>query len=664
MAVLETSGASTFNASAVNLLTASLRIVQAIGAEETATGAQLANGLDAFNILVKNIQASGTHLWLEEDAILFLQPGQYRYQLGAGSSDHACVFSSLTQIALTAVAAGAATTLTVASIAGIGNGDTIGIQTVSGKLFWTTVSAPPSGDTVTIANRLPSGGAASGALVFDYPSPLARPLKCYGGRRFTYASGAEIPLIPMTRLDFANLSMKQATGPVANYFFDPQTGQGSYSQLIAVMNVNPAPPDDTMAMRFTAQRPIQDFSNLANLPDFPAEWLAALKWMLAVEIAPEYGVPTEQFEIIKTIAEPKMALLTAWDQEQSGTSTLPFVQPVYQLIARALRICNAIGPQEVPSLGLVNNGFLALNAMIQEWQANDIHVWCEEEAILFPEPSQPLYRVGGPTTDHATLFNSLIQTTLTDTAMTGDTAVTLTSVMGIASGDFIGVQLDAQTNFWTTVSGPPSGNIVPITDPMPGQATAGQIVFDYTTPLIRPLRLYGGRRYNYLSKIDTPMQIWARLDYESQPNKYTPGVQTAFFYDPQTSPTAFGASQQGSALLNLWPNPSNNQFGFRFTAQRPIATLADLTSAADFPVEWQNAIVFNLAMDLWPEYGTEPVASSKAGGASPLMQSPRFTTYQVVQIQAQEKLRKAQGWDRESESVMFGVAWTPGQRRG
>ena len=656
MAVSQTSGSYTYSATAISLLTAALRIAQVVGEEETPTGAELQNGLDAFNLLVKNIQASGAHVWLQEEAILFLQPGQSRYQLGAGSPDHACLFADLVQTALTAPASASATTIQVASIGGIGNGDTIGIGLTGGSIFWTTVSGAPSGNTVTLTAGL-SGGASAGGLVFDYATALARPLKVRGARRYTYSTADEKPLIPMTRLDYANLSNKPAVGTVQNFFFDPQTGQGVYSNLIAVMNVFPSPADDTMAMRFTAQRPIQDFLTLANIPDFPAEWLAALKWMLAAEVAPEYGVPPPIMEIIKAQAEPKLALLVGWDTEETGTSTLPFAQPVYQLIARALRICNATGPLDVPSLGLVNNGFIALNAMIQEWQSHGIHVWCEEEAILFPQAAQQLYSLGTASPDHATLFNTLIQTSLAANAATSATVIQLASVSGIQSGDNIGVQLDSGVNFWTTVAAPPSGNDVTLAVGLPGPASASAITFDYTTPLIRPLRVYGGRRYNYLSAIDTPMQMWARLDYQAQPNKKTPGVQTAFFFDPQTSPTAFGSTQQGFAQLNLWPNPQNNQFGFRFTAQRPIALLADLTSSADFPVEWQNAIAYNLAVELWPEYGKEPEKQ-------PGQNAGRMTTFQVTLGQAAEKLRIAQGWDREPESVMFGVAMYPGARRG
>lgn len=631
-----------------------------IGEEQTATGAQLASGLEAFNLLVKNIQAKDGQIWQEEDAVLFLQPGQTRYQLGIGSPDHACLYSDLIQTTLSGSISGGAASIPVTSLTGIASGDTFGVTLDSGTIAFSTVNGTPSAGNVPITPALP-GAATSGALVFDFARPLSRPLKVTGARRLTWSTAAMVPLIPMSRLDFGNLANQTTPGTVGNFFFDPQTGEGAYANLISVFNVNPAPLSAAWGVRFTAQRPIQDFSNLANLPDLPAEWQAALKWMLAMEIGPEYGVAPPIFEMIEKMVQLRGPMLMAWGQEVQGTTTFPFTQSVYQLIARSLRICNAIGNDEVPTYGLVMNAFIALQSMILGWQASDIHVWCEEECILFPQTGQYQYQVGSASADHATLWNSFIQSQIAVTAPAAATSVSVVSAAGIQAGDNFAVQLDSGVNFWTTVNGAPSGNVVTLSQALPSQASSPALVFDYAVPLIRPLRLYGGRRYNYLSGIDTPMLMFARLDYEAQPNKATPGTATQFFFDPQTAPTPYGSQQLGTAQLNLWPNPNSNQFGFRFTAQRPLQILVDLTSALDFPAEWQNAIAFNLAVDLWPEYGRESSLPQSGGKGQAAQRDP--VTYQEAKLIAAEKLRVARGWDREPQSVKFGVSMSPGYRR-
>lgn len=334
-----------------------------------------------------------------------------------------------------------------------------------------------------------------------------------------------------------------------------------------------------------------------------------------------------------------MAVLTT-----SGTYT--YSASVVSLLTAALRLTQVVGANETPTGDQLENGMDAFSAMVKGWQASGIHVWCEEECILFPQAAQPLYQIGPASTDNCCLFNDLTQTTLTAQANAGATTITVASAASMQSSDTIGIQVSSGVNFWTTINGPPSGNTVTLASGLPASASAGSIVFDYAQALNRPLRVYGGRRYTYSSTIDTPMQMWARLDYQAQPNKYSSGTITAFFFDPQTAGKAGGAWTGQTALLNLWPNPADNTNGFRFTAQRPVQDLANLANLPDFPVEWNAALKWNLAMEIGPEFGVP---------------TEQMT---IINAQATKWFNMASSWDRESESFLFGVAWAPGYRRG
>ena len=313
------------------------------------------------------------------------------------------------------------------------------------------------------------------------------------------------------------------------------------------------------------------------------------------------------------------------------------------LLTAALRVAQVIGDEETPTGAQLQNGLDAFAAMVKGWQGSGIHVWCEEEAILFLQPGQPLYQIGPGSTDHVCLFQQFTQGALAATALTGASTVALVSAAGVVAGDNFGIQLDAGTNFWTTVSGAPSGNVVTLAVPLPSQASQKAITFDYTTPLARPLKVMGGRRYTYSSGIDVPILMWARLDYQAQPNKYTPGVTTAFFYDPQQGQGAYAAAV---SQMNVWPNPGNNQFAMRFTAQRPIQDLGNLANLPDFPVEWNVALKWNLALEIGPENGCPTEQMS------------------IIQTMAAKWYDMASRWDREPESILFGVAVHHGYRRG
>ena len=329
MAVLTTGGTYDYQQSAVQIVTAALRICQVIGEEDTASGIQLETAMDALNAMAKGWQAAGIHLWLEEEGIIYLQPGQQLYQLASTSPDNVTLYNSAIQNSLAATAAASATTLALQSAAGIVSGDNIGIQLDAGTNFWTTVNGTPSGNNVTITAGRPSQASAL-AIVFDYTTPLARPLRVYTGRRFTYNGKLEVPMITLSRTDWANLPNKYNTGLPTQYYFDPQTGQGAYQNPTANLYFWPTPQDDSVGFRFTAQRPIQDFVTLANVPDFPVEWTAALKWNLAMELTGEYGVPPPLVEgIIQPQAAKWYGIAQAWDREPQSVLFGVAFQPGY-----------------------------------------------------------------------------------------------------------------------------------------------------------------------------------------------------------------------------------------------------------------------------------------------------------------------------------------------
>lgn len=471
----------------------------------------------------------------------------------------------------------------------------------------------------------------------QYTVASPRPLRVVG-MRLVSASGTETPLIPMSRLDYANLSGKTVQGAPVQFFYDPQVDSG-------IISLYPAPADATATVHFTAQRQLLGVQTLNDDLDFPPEWLDALRLTLAWRLSAEYGTPPEIAQALKVQADEALAVVQRWDVEAQGTTTYPFGQPLYQMIAGALRLCGAVGPQDVPRLGLVENAFTALNAMVQAWQASGIHVWAEEDVTVFLQPGQIRYLLGGATTDNAAATAGTGLTWLAATAVAGASGVTLADAAGIAAGSTLGVWLDAGTVFWTSVTAV-AGAVPSLAAPLPSQASGGAMAASYAAALVRPLRMPAGRRLVLAAQgaqpIEVPLVPMSRIDYANLPNKATPGTVTQFFYDPQL----------GSGVLNVWPAPSDARCALRFTAQRPLTTFAGLDSAPDFPDEWLAALRWNLAAELWPEYN----GSARPGG------NPG--QYALLKQEAAAKLLMAQGWDREPQSVLFGAGMGPAGRSG
>lgn len=315
--------ATVYSPAATDVITAAYQIMAVINEDEVPTAGQMKVGMSTLNSMMKELEATGIHVWTEEEAILFLQQYQRRYLLGGTTTDHCCDASSWSFSALNAAAAAGASTVQVVSAAGISSGDNFGVVTNSGAAFWTTVNGAPVGTTVTLTTPLPTACNA-GNFTFDYPpaAQLLRPLRVPFARRLQYAQnplpglttapdwgGIITPISPMmSRREFFDLPQPNNPGLVSNAYYNPARDQGE----MWVWNVAT---DANFGMRFTYYRPIHNFDNVANSPDLPDEWGNALKWNLARELGPRYSIAAERWDRITVQADIKLELVKGFDHE-------------------------------------------------------------------------------------------------------------------------------------------------------------------------------------------------------------------------------------------------------------------------------------------------------------------------------------------------------------
>lgn len=107
------------------------------------------------------------------------------------------------------------------------------------------------------------------------------------------SSGSEIPMISLTRTDWFNIPNKTSNGVPVQYFYDPQTING-------VLYVWPTPQTgttDVVVIDVDRQLDVQ-LDNL-NQFDFPPQWTDAITYGLAVRLAPEYGMPLTERQVLE-----------------------------------------------------------------------------------------------------------------------------------------------------------------------------------------------------------------------------------------------------------------------------------------------------------------------------------------------------------------------------
>lgn len=322
----------------------------------------------------------------------------------------------------------------------------------------------------------------------------------------------------------------------------------------------------------------------------------------------------------------------------SGTAT--FNETITQIVDGALRKIGKLGQdQSTNGAGTIyTNATLALNSLIKSWQAMGLHVWTEEEGIVFPEPGQFVYNLGldasgTQSTDNSCGYLDYVAGQTAAASALGSHTITVASAVGLANGQTIGVLLATGAMQWTTINGAPAGNVVTLTAALAAAVAAGAVVIAYATAnkLIRPLKIPKARLITFQGQLpqEIPMLVLSRQEYMDLPSKLSPGTPTQFFYAPKTP--------QG--LLYIWPVPVMAIYGIRFTWYRPLYDVTAANQNVDFPVEWIQPLIWALAEEIGPEFGVNP---------------QRWA--QIVQ-KAQQSRDMAEGWDRESEPIQFGMDW-------
>lgn len=314
---MSTSGTTTFSRNRDQLIRSALRKVSAFESGETPDSDSVQDASDALNAMVKHWQGTGVHIWTTQEAILFPQIDQVRYSIGSSSSDRVTAVD--VETALTSAASLGASTVVLDSVTGIATGYNIGVQLDDGTFQWTTINGAPSGFTVTLATTL-TDSAAIGNIVLVYQTELVRPVKILSARRHNIVSAIDTPLIEMDRAEYFELPNKGNSGSVNSFFYDRSTNTLGYLYFW------PAPSSVEDIIKMTVARPIEDFTVAGDATDLPQEWIRALEWGLADEIADEYDVPDPKRTRIERRAAQYLDEANWWERELVSFELVPDIR--------------------------------------------------------------------------------------------------------------------------------------------------------------------------------------------------------------------------------------------------------------------------------------------------------------------------------------------------
>ena len=297
------SGSFDFNPTTLEVIEGALRIVGAKQRGTTLETEAYTEARDAFNMLLKQLNADGLRLWKTREATLFLNTDTQSYSLGS-TGDHAAY--TFRETTLSAVAASGASTVTVTTVTNISDNDYIGIELDDASLHWTQVNGAPAGSVVTIDTVL-TGAAASGNIVYVYTTKINRPLRIIDARRRD-SSSIDKTVSPISRQEYFDLSNKASDGDINQYYYDPQLTNG-------VLYVWPLITDVSSTLKLTVYDPVNDLDATTNNIDFPVEWMRPLKMMLAQDLVLEYPVSDSRAKWIAVMARDAKDVVMGWDVE-------------------------------------------------------------------------------------------------------------------------------------------------------------------------------------------------------------------------------------------------------------------------------------------------------------------------------------------------------------
>jgi hypothetical protein len=297
------------------------------------------------------------------------------------------------------------------------------------------------------------------------------------------------------------------------------------------------------------------------------------------------------------------------------------------IIQAALEEIGAIGVGETITAADEAKASLMLNMLVKSWDAKGLHCWKETEATLLLQGSQQKYLLGNATTD-ANATETLVQTTLSASALTSATTIVVTSASGMTIGDVIGIEQDDDTIKYTTISNIASTTIT-LLSALTDAATSGNYVYTYTSRITKPVDITDVRRVTS-DGYEIILDELGSEEYFSYPNKAATGMPTAYCFSPGLA----------NSSIYLWPVSDDMTVTIKFRYAKQLADFDAATDTPDFPQEWYLALVKNLALVLARPYGRSDLISSLA---------------QEALMELQDIL----DWDTEHSSVSISPAHNP-----
>jgi hypothetical protein len=187
---------------------------------------------------------------------------------------------------------------------------------------------------------------------------------------------------------------------------------------------------------------------------------------------------------------------------------------------------------------------------------------------------------------------------------------------------YMGVEMDDGNIHWSLANSSGSTTVT-LDTALTYRAAEGNFVYMSSNwQIARPLEVIQAWTKDR-NDIDIPVEVISMQEYRTLSNKKTKARPNSLTFDPQLD----------NVSITLWPSPVDMKMPIHMIAKLPFQDFDSSQDNADFPVEWSEALVYNLAIRLAAEYGRTP---------SQLVTALALSSYETLV-----------GFSREEVSVTF-----------
>lgn len=120
----------------------------------------------------------------------------------------------------------------------------------------------------------------------------AMPLKVLQAWRNSPNNFSNVPMNIYTNYNYDLLPLTLSSGTPVNLYYQPMKEHG-------VINLWPKPNDTSITITIRYQAPFEDMTSATDDLDFPSYWTEAVIYGLAARLAPEYGIPLQDRQLLQ-----------------------------------------------------------------------------------------------------------------------------------------------------------------------------------------------------------------------------------------------------------------------------------------------------------------------------------------------------------------------------